>query len=400
MVKLDSIRIKNYKNIREADLSLSSFNVLVGPNNSGKSNFIQIISFLNFIINGAKEQVEISFKSGYFGKFGRIHNLYINETQNIETLIELKFHNDNNFKYTYLLILHGKKIEDKISFKIYEETLNKKNIENPGIASTIFKRNENGISYGKDFSKTQAISDIPPFASVIRFLGIMSEKTNPYYSSINDLNIILKAPTFYFSITERESEKEKNDREGRTIGYDLQYEISKLHKSASFNIFQKFLKDSLDITKIEPLKIGASSSEEREYIFITHLNHFKHINNLSDGSYLLVSLVAKILSSDNDFYLIEEPENSLHPKVLVDLIRFLRSFELDKQFLIATHSITIINEVLPKNVLIAKIDKNGCSEISNISDDKQLKKKLKSGYVDFSDNLFFKKELYSEFEDV
>ena len=239
MVKLDSIRIKNYKNIREADLSLSSFNVLVGPNNSGKSNFIQIISFLNFIINGAKEHVEISFKSGYFGKFGRIHNLYINETQNIETLIELKFHNDNNFKYTYLLILHGKKIEDKISFKIYEETLNKKNIENPGIASTIFKRNENGISYGKDFSKTQAISDIPPFASVIRFLGIMSEKTNPYYSSINDLNIILKAPTFYFSITERESEKEKNDREGRTIGYDLQYEISKLHKSASFNIFQK-----------------------------------------------------------------------------------------------------------------------------------------------------------------
>jgi predicted ATPase len=137
-----------------------------------------------------------------------------------------------------------------------------------------------------------------------------------------------------------------------------------------------------------------------EYVFITHLNSVKDIFELSDGSILLIALITKLLTSPYILFLVEEPENSLHPKALVDLIKFMRSFEEEKQFIIATHSITIINEVEPEDVIIAQIDENGNSDISRVSDIKELKKKLKSGYIDFSERIFFDLGINEEFEEV
>ena len=53
MKRIEALRIKGYKNIESAELKLSNFNVIIGPNNSGKSNFIQVILFLNYVINSS-----------------------------------------------------------------------------------------------------------------------------------------------------------------------------------------------------------------------------------------------------------------------------------------------------------------------------------------------------------
>jgi predicted ATPase len=411
MIKLNSIKIKNFKNIKIANISLKNFNVLVGPNNSGKSNFIQILSFLNFIINGVVDDIEDSFKNGYFkNTFGYIEPQTIKSSKG-EIEIKLKFSNsDIKTVYTYHLILLWEKDEKREygnKFRIKKEILDYKESNKPGKAISIFNRNNDDIRFGADFTKTKIIEKIPYFASVIRFLSIIPEKNNPYFNAIDCLNFLLKTPTFYFSnieLSKLGSKERMSHFRGRTIAFDIESEISELDKSPKMNIFKSILKSALNITEINVIKTISSEDKKdtnyMEYVYMTHLNSFKHIFELSDGSVLLIALITKLLTSPYILFLVEEPENSLHPKALVDLIKFMRSFEEEKQFIIATHSITIINEVEPEDVIIAQIDENGNSDISRVSDIKELKKKLKSGYIDFSERIFFELNINEEFEEV
>ena len=46
---ITSVRIRNFKSFRDVEVSLGPFNVLVGPNMSGKSNFVQAFRFIRRI---------------------------------------------------------------------------------------------------------------------------------------------------------------------------------------------------------------------------------------------------------------------------------------------------------------------------------------------------------------
>ena len=49
MPALESITIKGFKSIRNAEVKLRDINVLIGANGSGKSNFLEVFSFLQAI---------------------------------------------------------------------------------------------------------------------------------------------------------------------------------------------------------------------------------------------------------------------------------------------------------------------------------------------------------------
>lgn len=44
------IAVKNFKSLRDVSLELGTRNVLVGPNMSGKTNFLSIFKFLNRMV--------------------------------------------------------------------------------------------------------------------------------------------------------------------------------------------------------------------------------------------------------------------------------------------------------------------------------------------------------------
>ena len=43
----------------------------------------------------------------------------------------------------------------------------------------------------------------------------------------------------------------------------------------------------------------------------------------------------------------------------------------------------------PEDVIVAKVNENGTSDFCNIEHAKELRKKLRNGYLDFSDLIFF-----------
>ena len=48
-MKIKRISCSGYKNIDKFDIDLHDFNAIVGVNNSGKSNFVEIPDFLKFL---------------------------------------------------------------------------------------------------------------------------------------------------------------------------------------------------------------------------------------------------------------------------------------------------------------------------------------------------------------
>lgn len=415
MIKLDHYKVRGFKNLMEADVSLNNVNVIIGPNNSGKSNFIQSISFLNYVINGSTDDLEKSFSNGFSGTHYRgiipFRNLYLaSDTHKHEDRVsfELRFSNtksNNTFKYE-LELAYISDLFDEDSFSIYSESLEVKEIGKPGKATNVFSRKINMIKFGSELTKVSGLNELPGYLSTVRILKIMSGGPQ-FTDAANSLNTIIKTPTFYFSNTEllkAEALDRVNVFNGRTVSFDLEKEIIGLEQGTKWNIFCSAVKNILNISSVF---IHTYTSNERlkkeerkvqKVLLFEHFGHMKRINQMSDGTILIIALVTKVLTSENDIFFIEEPENSIHPKALIDLFSFLQSFSESKQFVISSHSIALLNKTRIEDILTSCATENGDSEIKNVLDRKELKQRLKSSYVNFSDELFFGVGDKEEFE--
>ena len=49
--RIQHIKLKGFRSIRELDLDLSPLNILIGPNGAGKSNFISFFKFMNKLLD-------------------------------------------------------------------------------------------------------------------------------------------------------------------------------------------------------------------------------------------------------------------------------------------------------------------------------------------------------------
>jgi len=410
MIRLESITVNGYKNVVVQNLSLENFNVFVGPNNSGKTNFFEIISFINFIINGPIDSVEESFSQKYFASgFSLIKP---DSDRNDKGLIEflLTFtESEVNQIYNYFLSLKWLVMAEEsypdLTYQIVEESLNFKKKQTTGKATSIFHRKESVVSYGVQLSKTSAINKLPYHVSVLRVLKIIPEKSgnNTFYrNAIDSLNQILKSPTFFFSNFEllKTGDPKRTEKYGfRTISFDLENEIVSIMGTPKCDLLKDALNLILKISEIDfykfPKSIDTSKDAKKEtteyeyYVFFRHFNKIKGIEEFSDGSIMIIALLTKILTSKSSILFIEEPENSLHPQALIDLISFIRGFEDEKQFFINTHSIALINKINPEDVIIAECNKKGISEFTRVTDIKEMRKKLKQSFLSFSDELFF-----------
>ena len=410
MVNIHSIELRNYRNIKDAKVDLGRFNVLIGPNNSGKSNFLQIFNLLNFFISEDITVVERCFSGKAYD--ARFNIKPSGDKVNDDFFIEIKFSSkDEETIFSYSLsISYGKdgKSINGVNYFISSESLDFKKCNTPGKATSIFKRESEKIVFGDALKKTHIIESIPNYASVLRILNlIISKSENHIYNiALESIQHIINTPVFYFSNVElSKGSFASNTRiksfEGRVISSDLENEIAYLMESGNKMAYEAALKEILKIEDVfyqsydhpfeneGKIKAKEKTDETNYVVFVNHLSSFKSINKLSDGSLLLLALITKLFSSKNSLFLIEEPENSIHPKALLDLINLLRSFQGNKQFLITSHSMPLVSLCKPEELLFSSIDKSGRSEIHRLSNISELRRKLKSGYINFSDEIFF-----------
>jgi len=76
--------------------------------------------------------------------------------------------------------------------------------------------------------------------------------------------------------------------------------------------------------------------------------------DISDGTIQTIALLTAIFDPRSPLVVIEEPENSIHPRALRNLVEDFRLASEKKQILLTTHSPILIDQLKPEEVWVVR----------------------------------------------
>jgi len=407
-MKITKIKVSGYKNLNNCEMKLEDFNVLIGANNSGKSNFLELFRFLDYVIDGNDEIRQYIFERNYIPSYGYFQTI---NSKNYETSLEIEFTDnigDDIYKYWYNIVLknvcktNDNKTNDKKDEKGYikSESFKYKNIRTTGIPKTIFERidsefvkiivGQKQLQIDKTITALSIINkltDVKNELDTIARLGLITlqliAKTFVIYSSPNDIK------------TNLIGNKEPMLINGRISTLSLNDEIIKILKSDKSEFFIDVLRDILGIKDIIKIDYPNNNEQELSFIFVQYPNGtIQRLYQLSDGTVIVLNLIVYLFSTVQTIIAIEEIENSIHPKLLQKLILLMKNNFSEKQIIITTHSPVILNMVQINEVSIFISKECGNTEIIKVKDKKELVKKLSQPMASFGDIFFMTEGTY------
>ncbi len=341
---IEKITIQNFKSINHQDLTFKEFNVLMGANNSGKSNLLDCILLLQNIFRTPLETVFGPGPYSYNATFCRGGDI---RTEPIG--IQLKYRlNSDNFDY-----------EIKISSKFNGR------YQIPYVLKEVFRKND------KEIKRTAETKDS----------FIYSARAERYDSSLKYLVKDLKIRKYQFvpKIIKKEHPIGNYDYgftpflepDGENL-LDVLYYIRENDASRYSNIIEDCKKFFPNLKNITIQRAGESTFALQVTMAIGN-KEWRFIGpQLSDG-FVIVLAINTLLNSKSlpNIILIEELENGLNPasieKVLTKIFEILKN--KDVQFFISTHSPVFIQLLRnnPEYILVCELEK-GLSKYTHLDE--------------------------------
>jgi predicted ATPase len=156
-------------------------------------------------------------------------------------------------------------------------------------------------------------------------------------------------------------------------GSNLPWVVDSLRKSPpSFHRWLEHVRTAIaDIADIETIE---RDEDRHRYLVVTYANGARVPSWLvSDGTLRLLALtVPAYLPELTGTFLIEEPENGIHPRAIETVFQSLSSMYAS-QVLVATHSPIALNMVEPTDVLCFAKDESGATDIVSVDQHPALK---------------------------
>lgn len=394
---IKKIEVLNYKALKNVSVSLSNLNVLIGPNGSGKSTFIDVLNLVKDVLNSGpsdalKKRVTVFEEA-----------LWRNKGNSFEIAIEFSIPKDIKQKL---------KTKD-YSYVRYEISIArdaKKGIIIDGEGLWFLKEEKNG-SNGKLKEPKQPLLFPKEIGNVEHILRLFekrapsgwkkiiskSDRGNDYFKSeTTNWNIIYKFGPSKSTLARVPEDEEKfpvtlwvknvlmegiqflqlNSNKMKwacspDVSVDFDLEGSNLPKvvqylqktdQAKFNLWIEHLKTIL--TDLSEVKINERIDNRFLYLSLIFTNGIEIPSwLLSDGTLRLMALtLIPYLPEKYKIYMIEEPENGLHPLAIESVFQSLSSV-YDNQVFLATHSPALLRLVEPKNLLCFAKNSEGAIDI-------------------------------------
>ncbi|MEI0844017.1 AAA family ATPase [Brachyspira pilosicoli] len=369
---MQKIIIKNLLVVKDFEMEINKFNLIIGEQSSGKSTISKTIFFfkeinthIKFYIFSYKNKIQYKIKEIYnniikdffismFGKLENIDNdLYLKYIYKSNTYIEITKKNNNlDINYSENIITFFNKLEIDIK-KLFDEYLN---VNSAIIFEDIVER---GI--GKeinDFFENELITYyIPASRSSIALLN--NQRTRLDYNTID----LIFYP--FFTLVEK-------------IEFLFKDGVQNFIKNINNDDNKKILLNEMNI-KIEKYMGGEYFCDDKfGYIKLENSNKKIPIDKISSGQQEMLWLLNCLLgiaclNRKNIFIIIEEPEAHLYPKMQKEIIDFIVNFMnmTNNIILITTHSPYILTST--NNLLYAgklkenyKDNKEKIEKINNI----------------------------------
>jgi len=402
-MNIKRIEVKNFKSFKELKVDLGNFNMIIGANASGKSNFVHIFKFLrDIMISGLHNAISLQ------GGVEYLRNINIGASQDLSIKVV------SNRKFGWL---GYQTKEDLIAIRTYEtiyEFALKFNRRGSGFRITKDRLNQkckfvrlerkerkieekeilgNGeivVSCSNRKVKTELnkppkislkIEDIfPPFLREEKLPKHTLLLETPYFfippleSIFREISIYdfdPKLPKKATPITGK-VELEENGSNLSIILKNITENREKRRKL--FNLVKNLLPfvENLDVEKFA----------DKSLLFKLKESYFKTqylpASLISDGTINITALIVALYFEKKPFVIIEEPERNIHPSLISKVVEMMKDASQKKQIVITTHNPEFVKYAGLKNILLVSRDKNGFSIISRPADKEVVKTFLKN----------------------
>lgn len=360
------IKVKNYKSIKEEDISLNKFNVIFGKNGSGKTNFISAIHMLKNLALGDDLENIIG------GKIAPLSNEFFN-CRNQANVASFEFTLESKSKNIYLYSYEINFARNFGKFSISSESLRK-------------------ISNDRDESIYKRIKEISYAGPNNHEIPFKTEPTKLMLSSYSDEDVlevvnILRGSNFIdTSFEEKEGLTivQGNRPNSRSIdGVAVSLFIKNGGRfTAAVKSIQKIITNfaSPNVTSLEERaniqdQANQKNEDEIKRYFVTWHELDANVNyshlSLSNGDRRVIHLIFNLFNSEeNSFLSVEEIENGMHYGRISRLMDELRTQANNRniQILMTTHSNEILNSVTAQEVIYCHKDIDSGTKLIHVKD--------------------------------
>jgi len=405
---ISRLEVLNYKCLRHVDIDLDPFHVFVGPNASGKSTFLDAISLLgDLVTQGVEKAILKRAKS--------LHELvWKRKGGEIQVAIEMKVpenvrsrfaQNGRNFsrcRYEVRIGLDNVRggisllaenffllpevASGKGSRSIRERTLFPSEVfppdeiilgsgrHRPAGWKRVISLNEEGRAYFRS-ETTDWNFPLRPSQSKAALAMVPEEERFPISNWAKQVLSEGVQVLVLNSRAMREPCRPDMPLAFRADGANLPIVVRNLLKTSPdrFHLWIEHLKTVLP--SLESIEVHEQEVDLFLYLMAKYSNSEIPVPSwlLSEGTLRLFALtLLAYLPAPDQLYLIEEPENGIHPKALEAVHQSLSSV-YDGQVLCATHSPLLLGLTRPSKLLCFALSLEGATDVVKGSDHPALK---------------------------
>ncbi len=391
MIRL--IEALNFRCLRRVRQPLEPFHVLVGPNASGKTTFLDVVAFLGGLVSDGLEAAVAERTQNLadlvWGRQGSAFELAIEAAIPEDRRERLKRKEFDTIRYEVRIGLDGDSQELGI---LEERALLKKWKDQPVQQRLIFPEDPatvGTILSGKPKSNARTVLSKGPRGNDNFYSEVMEESGKGWYPSIRLgprksalgnlhedesrfpvatwLKMLLTSGVQSFvlnSLVIRKASPPGQIRGFKPDGSNLPWVLAELRGKSSERFRDWISHVQTALPDIEDIQTVERPDDRHRYLKIRYRGGFEVPSwMVSDGTLRLLALTLPAYLPDfTGVYLIEEPENGIHPGAVESVFQSLSSV-YSAQILLATHSPVILSLAKAEEVLCFKKTEAGATDI-------------------------------------
>lgn len=399
---IQRVHLENFKSFSEFDVDLSRFNIVIGSNAAGKSNFIAVFRFLRDIAMVGIVNA-ISFQGGaeYLrnAKIGTARNLVIKVTYLPDPVMEyvdtgrvggqLLGINPCESSYEFALRFTGDGDDfvitnDRLVIGCEVTSCTRDSGEPAG--KTLIGRGElvvssvNGeirydvkVPEGCPLRQDEIVpvffrnKKLPEKTLLLETIyGYPLPHLEKFFDRIAVYDLDPKIPKKGAVITGR-SELEED---GANLALVVKKILEDPEKKRKFsNLVRDMLPFVEDFSVQKFMDASLILTLRERYAKSRDLPAF----SLSDGTIILFGLIIALYFEEKPFIVIEEPVSHIHPFLVARVMAMMKEASQNKQIMVTTHSTEVVKHATLEDILLISRDSEGFSVLSRPSDKEEVR---------------------------
>lgn len=324
--QLSKIIITGYKSIKECNIDFRKINVLIGSNGAGKSNFISAFSLLQNVL---------------------VQNLQVTVAQSgINTL----FYN-------------GRKTTDEITFEVF--------FGNNSYGFNLIPTDDNRIVFKKEYFGYHGTFENESNVARGHSEAKWQKGTNNEISNYV-IPILVKQNwrVYHFHDTSRSAKvkQEHNISNNKVLQYDagnLAAFLFRLKNNYENNYEEIVRTIQLIAPYFNDFILEPQEGNEEQIVLKWSQKGCDDVFNasqFSDGTLRFICLATLLLQPHElqpATIIVDEPELGLHPYAITIFAEMVKQLSDEKQIIISTQSVELVNEFEPDDIIVADRSENG-----------------------------------------